>query len=275
MKRIPSLIAALLLVATCFAQSDRRITLSKGQKLTADFSSQNHSVTNVMFQDMESNLNISGTYTITVDDASKDQYLLNFTMTRIRMNMNLMGQNMEYDSDKPETDSSQFEDIKGILNEPQFVRIDRQGKIIETKSSNDSLSQLLQQMGTQLVGSRYVFLPVSSEMNVGDSFQIAYQDTALGTNTTLTYKVSSINGNLATLSFEGTSKTDMTIENFGMELKTSSDGPVEGETVVDLKTGIIQSTKSTTKTTGKSIAMGQEMAVSSNMAMEITVSENK
>ncbi len=275
MKRIPSLIAALLLVATCFAQSDRRITLSKGQKLTADFSSQNHSVTNVMFQDMESDLNISGTYTITVDDASKDQYLLNFTMTRIRMNMNLMGQNMEYDSDKPETDSSQFEDIKGILNEPQFVRIDRQGKIIETKSSNDSLSQLLQQMGTQLVGSRYVFLPVSSEMNVGDSFQIAYQDTALGTNTTLTYKVSSINGNLATLSFEGTSKTDMTIENFGMELKTSSDGPVEGETVVDLKTGIIQSTKSTTKTTGKSIAMGQEMAVSSNMAMEITVSENK
>ncbi len=275
MKRIPSLIAALLLVATCFAQSDRRITLSKGQKFTADFSSQNHSVTNVMFQDMESDYNISGTYTITVDDVSNDQYLLSFTMTKIKGNMNLMGQNMEYDSDKPKTGSSPFIELKSILNKPQSVRIDRQGKVLEAGSSIDSLSQILQQMGTLMMGSRYVFLPVSSEMKVGDSFQTAYMDTALGTNTILTYKVSSITDNLATLSFEGTSKTDMTIESFGMELKSTTDGPVEGETVVDLKTGIVQSTKSTIKTTGKTNAMGQEMALSSNTTMEITVSENK
>ncbi|MCC7399973.1 MAG: hypothetical protein IT214_00650 [Chitinophagaceae bacterium] len=275
MKKVFPVITALLLTAACIAQTSGKISLSKGQQFIVNMDTKSHSVTNVMFQDMETDMNVSGTYTISVDDISGDQYQLGITLTKLKMKMNLMGQSMEYDSDKPDADSSIAEEFKGILNVPRSVFIDQSGHIIKTTSFSEEASPIIQQLGSSGAESRYAFLAVSPGMQENDSFQTNYTDTSLGTATSIKYIATSVKGDLATLSFKGISKTDKTIENFGTSFQTVSEGPVEGVTIVNLRTGVIQTTKSKIKSTGKTTGMGQEMALTAETTNEITVTESK
>ncbi|MBS1920993.1 MAG: hypothetical protein JST17_12135 [Bacteroidetes bacterium] len=257
------------------AQNAGKINIKKGEKFIVNLEVKAHTVTSAMGQDMETDLSTSNTYKIIVDDSTDDHYKLTETLIKFKANINMMERDNEYDSEKPDTSSSLAQELKGILNNPQSFGINQQGKIIEAPAPSSALSPMLQQFTIAGSGIKETFLLIPPNLNVGDSFQINHSDSTFGTNSALKYIVSSINGTIATLSFSGTSKTDKTIENMGMEIHTVSEGLIDGETIVNLKSGVVQAIKSKTKSTGKANVLGQEMPVTSVVTSDITVTETE
>lgn len=275
MKKFNLIFGALFLSGACLAQNSGKINVTKGQKFLVSSTIKTHSVTSAMGQDMQTEMNISSTYNLSVDNAATSQYDLTGTLIKMKMSMSMMGQQMEYDSDKPDASNPMAEGVNQVLNKPQSIKIDQQGKILAAVTSSEDMSPILQQLASTGAGSKEAFLAVSPNLKAGDTFQTDNSDSATGTQTTLKYTVKSISGNMATLSFTGKMKTNKTIETQGMQVNTVSEGTVDGETVVDMKTGVIQTTKSNVKSTGTVNAMGQEMPITADVNTETKVTEVK
>lgn len=272
MKKLNLIIAVLFISGSCLAQSASKIALTKGSHYEVKEVVKTHSVTEAMGQEMETDMDINSTYKISVDDATGGKYKLTSTITNIKMKASMMGQEMEYDSDAPDQSVPFAGAIGEAINKPQAVVLDEGGKVIDQDGA-DEASEVLAQLKSSGSGTQAAFLALPAGVKVGDSFDVSRTDEGTGSTTAVKYSVKSIAGNMATLSFSGTVKVEKTVENQGMEILTKSEGTVDGETIVNTKTGEVQSTKSTSKTTGVVSVMGQDMPMTAEATSEVTVTK--
>lgn len=281
MKKINLLIASsFFIAATTFSQNSGTVTLSKGQKYIVENKLTTTSTSEMQGQSMETNANVTSVYNIEVSDIKEDNYNMTNKLSAIKLTMSTMGQDINFDSDKKEDmDGDMGSKMKGFINQPQNVVMDKSGNIIVAKqtdsASNGTTTQtdmLMKQMGDPVLqgyGAKMAFMAVPKKLKAGNTWQDS--TSADGVTRVTNYTVKEINGNTTTLSISGTEARDTKMEMQGMEINTKTNGKFNGEQTVDITTGVILQNNTTMDATGNISVMGQDIPTTIKVASATTV----
>jgi hypothetical protein len=274
MKKITLFFSTAIFFSTItMAQTTRSLKLEKGQKYVVENKLVTTSSTEVQGQPMDSKADIASVYNIEVKDIKDNNFNLSNTITNIKMNMSMMGRDINFDSDKKEDmDGEMGSSIKDYINQPKDVEIDNSGNVI-TKASTDSATEpsLAKQLNFEAsgYGADMAFLALPKDIKVGTTWTDKTDNKGIDKSTT--YIIKSITGNIASVTFSGTIASDMKMEQQGMEVSTKTTGKFSGEETVDTKTGVVQTNNSTSEASGTVTAMGQDFPTSTKITSTTTV----
>ena len=279
MKKIALCVSALILLVTSFAQSSGKIVLNKGQKFIQETSGNVLITQEMMGQSMESKIDIKSANTIEVADVKDTSYSLITTVTKMKMNMSAMGQDMSYDSDKKDNDSTIGKSMEKILNNPKNVEISKTGKVINKEESEKKDTEADANMMTGMIdnllnnssgeASTLMFQVIPEKAKVGYSWGDSVNNDELKSNTT--YTIKELKGNDATVTVKGSMQVSKKAQAQNMEFTSNSTGGFTGELVIDTKTGVVKQRNTTLETTGSVEAMGQQIPMKTKVTSEITI----
>jgi hypothetical protein len=275
MKKITLFVmAASCLAAATFAQSENSLHLQKGQKYLVENIMSTQSSTEAQGQTMETNIDATTTYNIEVSDIVSDNYNLINTVNNVKMKMSMMGQEMNFDSDKQEDlDGPMGAPMKDYIKKPTNVVLDKSGKVItqKTDTSSDVLSPTSQLANFEATGfgAQMAFEPLPKNLKAGATWTSKTEEN--GISKTTNYTVKEIKGDLATITLNGTMSTDMKMEQSGMQMNAKTSGKFTGEEVVNIKTGVVQTNTTVVDASGNIEVMGQEIPTSSKVTTTTTV----
>lgn len=259
MKKIKLFLFATICFSTAsIGQTNTSLNLSTGKTYQVDNKIETNSSTDIQGQTMDTKFNVNSTFKIEVKGKEGNNYNLTSTLSHLAMDMDMMSQQITFDSDKKEDmDGQMGEGVKDFVNHPKDIQIDESGKVI-SKDSTDSLSAIAKQLNLAQTGfgTQLVFLALPKDAKVGSKWTDSLHIN--GTSTTTEYTIKDISAGIADVSFTGTTISDVKMEQNGMEISTKTTGKLNGEEKVDVKTGVIQSSTSTGDATGTVSAMGQD-----------------
>lgn len=273
MKKITLLFASAVCLSTAItAQTTGTLKLTKGQKYVVENKLTTSSSTQVQGQAMESNADVATVYNIEVKDKTDNNINLSNTIANIKMNMTMMGQNINFDSDKKEDmDGTIGSTLKDYINQPKAVVIDHAGNVMpstDTSAASGIAKQL--DFDASGYGAELAFLALPKNPKVGDTWtDNNASDSSMVKS--IAYTIKEIKGNIATVSLTGTVNTEKKIQQQGMEISTRTKGKISGEETVDIKTGVVQSNNSTTEASGTVTAMGQDFPTTAKVTSATTV----
>lgn len=276
MKRMFLTAAIVCFTFAGFAQSTGKINVKAGSKYMITSNVKSVSNVEAMGQQVSVNADAENQYELDVNKVDNEGTTVTGAVKAIKVHTSVMGQESNYDSKDPNASGPVADKLKGVIDQPQTVVLNDQGKVVKTVNDLEGeLKELMQQVGGSNKGPESAFLVVPAGVKAGQTFDKSDEDTASGTKSKITYTVKSINGDMANLTFTGTLSTNTKQEQMGMEIETDLKGTTQGESVVNLKSGLVKSTKSTTKMEGTSTAMGQDMPTSAEITTDSTVEEIK
>lgn len=275
MKKIQLLfVAAISFSMTTLAQSKTGLKLPTGKTYQVENKLETSSSTEVQGQTMESKANITTTYKIDIKNKTGNNYNLTNTISHINMNMSMMGQDINFDSDSSSDMNGEFgSTLKDYINQPKDIEIDNSGKIVSADSTDTSATGIAQRLNLAQTGygTQLAFLPLPANAKTGTTWKETINSD--GTSKTNNYTIKDISGNVATISFTGTDTVETTMKQQGMDISTKTHGKVVGEEKVDMRTGVVQSGSSTSDASGTVSAMGQNFPMSTKITSTTTVKE--
>jgi len=281
MKKITFFIAGMLTVpAMIFAQNVGTVNLSNGQKYSVENKITTTSSSEMQGQSMETTADVTTVYNIEVNDSKNDKYSMTNKIAAVKLNMNSMGQNMSFDSEKKEDmDGQMGSSFKDIVNQPKAVTMDKGGNIVlstdadtSTKESTSPTDMMLKQLGdpkTIGYGAKMAFVAIPADAKVGSSWKDS--TTSEGVTRVTNYLIKSIDNGVATITVSGTETRDTKMEMQGMEINTKTNGTFVGEQTANIKTGVINQNNLTADAKGIISVMGQEIPTTIKATSATTV----
>ncbi|MEO7044870.1 MAG: DUF6263 family protein, partial [Ferruginibacter sp.] len=269
MKKITFFIAGMLTVpAMIFAQNGGTVKLSNGQKYSVENKITTASTSEMQGQSMETTADVTTVYNIEVNDTKDDNYNMTNKIATVKFNMNTMGQNISFDSEKKEDmDGQMGSSFKEIVNQPKAVTMDKNGNIVlskvvdtATKESTSPTDMMLKQLGDPQAigyGAKIAFLSIPADAKVGTAWTDS--TSSEGVTRVTNYVVKSIDNGIATITLSGTETRDTKMEMQGVEIGTKTTGTFNGQQTADIKTGIINQNNFTADAKGTISVMGQEI----------------
>ncbi|MBE7173651.1 MAG: hypothetical protein INR73_23970 [Williamsia sp.] len=278
-----AIIAALTIQAQTGGQN---IRLNKGQKLESQTTSTSNMSQNMMGQQVEFNSKSTITMLTEVKDVTNQAFQLSNTLKRMVMNTSVMGQEINFDSDKKEDMEGEVGmALKDKIGVSQDISVDKQGKITSTSNDTASTSKsqggMMGMMGDAVQGAMvkgapyplFVAFP-SKTPKQGDS----WTDSS-GTPETMkmvnTYTVKQVSGSEATLEISGLMAKTGTVEQQGMQMQMNLAGVTKGTSIVDLSTGVLKKNDTSMKITGTMEIMGQSIPLSMDNTIQTTVTKQQ
>lgn len=278
MKKI-LIVSAVLLISSSelLAQKNTTINLTKGQKYIVENKITTKGSSEMQGQSIESDADVTSTFSIEIKDLTGDNYNMLNSVSAIKMNMNMMGQNINFDSEnKEDMDGEIGSKLKNFINQPKAVVMNKSGDLIASNendtSKNSEMEILLQQMGdpeAQGYGAKMAFFPLPKKIKAGDSWKDSTSEE--GVTRVTNYTVKEIKGDTASVSIEGTENRDTKIEIQGMEVTTKTTGKFSGNEMIDRKTGVILQNTTTTDSIGSVNVMGQDVPMTAKVTSATTV----
>ncbi len=284
MKKTTLLILAIIIInVSSFSQSTGTLNLSPGQKYLVENKITTSSSSEMMGQTMETKADVSSNYKIEVKELKDNNINFVNTITGMKMSVNAMGQDMNFDSDKKEDmDGEIGKNFKDIINQPKDVVMDKSGNVIipektdtmsKTNSSSSPTEMMMQQLGgdpeAQGYGAKMAFEIIPKGSKVGKSW--ADSSSKNGITKVTNYTVKEIKGDEYTISLTGTIDSEIKTEMQGMQIETKTKGKFTGEEIVYVKTGVIKQNTINSDASGTVIVMGQEIPTSSKITSVTTV----
>lgn len=275
MKKIKILFASSICFSTTslIAQSGNKLKLPENKKYQVVNALETTSSTDVQGQSMESNANITSTYTIEVKSKAADNYDLSSTLSHIVMSMNMMGQDIKFDSENQDDMNGPFGSaLKDYINQPKDLKMDNSGKV-STDSEDTAFSEIAKRLHLEqnAFGTQLAFLPLPDGIKTGDSW--TENSSNDGISKTTNYTIKDISGDVATVSFTTVDSVKSSMEQNGMEISVTTTGKSAGEEKVNIKTGVIQSSSYKGDASGTVSAMGQDFPMSTKITSNTTVTE--
>ncbi|MGN6417708.1 MAG: DUF6263 family protein [Pseudobacter sp.] len=263
-------IAAVLITGAASAQTiTRKAVFTKGQQIETSSTMKMVMTMEMMGQSMDMVNNYKFTNKVGVTDASAAETKLQNTLTRVVVDMQAGPQSMSYDSDKKEDSSSQFaEAFRDKLNTPTNVTINNKGMITasdekETKAGDDMIGSMSGNVGESMtkVGSSLEIIANLPEkaLKAGDTWVDSLTDQKTQSKFVLNYRVVSIQGADAQISFGGTVARSGEIEQAGMTMNMDLKGLLKGEYTMEVATGLVKTRKMNMDGDGKLAIAGQEI----------------
>lgn len=208
-------------------------------------------------------------------------FLLTNTLTSIRLTLDAMGQQTDYDSDKAEDRNSEMGKAVGErLNKTDSIQIDKKsGSLILSYKDNNSISQdppnpmqgIMDAMGSSEqenlpVTNAFFIIPTGKK--VGDTWTDS--STNKNSKTVKTYILSAIDKNMATIRLAGTIQINTAQEIQGAAVNISMTTALMGDIITDIQTGLVSKQTLLSDVSGTIDMMGQSMPVSSKVASTFT-----
>jgi len=270
MKKILPLVC-ILSTAITFAQSPKSISLKKGQEININSTASSNTDIG-MGMAMTSSTTVQNKLIVIGEDANN--YILTNTTTKMKVDMDAMGQSQHYDSDKPEDkDSEVGKNVADQINVPDTFLINKQtGLATATKASSDEASgnaaSLMGEGGNKKQGTEDAFLIIPSNKKTGDSWETS--STVKGITSKKVYTIKSIDKKMAVItakeSTEGTAEQEMQ----GMTANVTTNVKSDVEITTDISTGLVSNRTITAEVNDIIEFNGQSNPVSAKSNTTIT-----
>lgn len=274
---------AFLISTGLFAQNGGMINPQKGAKYLVENKVNTESSSEMMGQKMETKANITSTYNIEVKDIAQNNINFKNTITTLKMNVNAMGQDASFDSEKEEDMNGEIgKNFKDYINKPKDVVMDKAGNVILSADSTgpdsanameNPTTMMMKQMGgdpeEQGYGAKMAFLAIPAKATPGSTWTDS--SSAHGTTKVTHYTLKEVNGSEGKITLTGTINSELKTEMQGMDVLTKTSGNFTGEETVDIKTGLVKEHSTTTDASGTVTVMGQEIPSSSKITSVTTV----
>lgn len=261
-----------------FAQTPASLQLEKGRKLTL----QNNSSTNAdLGMGMEMKNNSKQIFDIDVIDINETSLSLQFRLKKLTMDIDAMGQQVTYDSDKESDRQSEIgKSIPEDMYKTDTVRISRlTGKLIDRKRKNaeqadaneNPMAGMMSGVGNadqgEIVADMFFMIP--KDIKTGENWKDSLIEKTM--KKYLTYTLQAIDGDKATVLVNEQSNISTESEVQGMAMQVNMTGNNKYTLIVDLKTGLTLSKTMDSDITGTIEVMGQSQNISSKSKSEKTV----
>ena len=270
MKKLLS-IAFLLCCGASFAQNSNGIKLKKGQTITLN--SVVNSETEMQMGAMKNDYNT--TIKLNVVDENAETYTLNSSIAQMKMNMDGMGQNMSYDSEKPEDKDSQMGQAMGdkLKKVDTYILDKKTGKttIVKKEGGEEEggmgggMFSISDEEGVP--NAAFFILPAGKK--IGDTW--TESTVSKGITTAKTYTLKSIAQDVATIDVTGTITGTKEQEAGGMTMSITMNNKIAEQMLVNINVGLVTKTTNTTDGTNSMDMMGQQMEMTIKSSTVTTV----
>jgi Family of unknown function (DUF6263) len=215
----------------------------------------------------ESTNTVTTTNTIKVNAMDDKAYKATNTLTRMVMEGEMMGQPMNFDSDKKEDMDGQIGQMLGAsVNKPSEISIDKaNGKVTATEEKQ---AGMMGAMGGESNAAEAAFFVIPADKKVGDKWTVSSDNE--GIKSVKNYELQSLKDNIATVLVLSTNKGNTTKEANGMSLEMTIDAKATGKMMVDTSTGLVKQITMDDETTGSMEAMGQSMPMNKKSKTTVT-----
>ena len=270
-------LAVIILIASVNAQA-QKIALKKGQQITIITKLDQDVDMTAMGMQMKNNSNTTGIFQH--KDSNNENYITSYTLSKVNLKMDMMGQENKYDSEKPEDkDSEMGKAISEKIGKEVTVLVNKNtGKAsLDIKTSSPEK----QPEANPMAGLMDAFGSVTEEANVETVFFIlpagkktgdSWTDSSTSTKTmkdVRTYTIKSVEKGVADVTLlslmSGTTNTEMQ----GMQMEISLSVKTEGQIVVDTVTSLVKKRSNTANLTGNIEMMGQSIPIISKAVMTV------
>lgn len=281
MKKISLIIlSTFILPVMLLAQSNGTVSLAGGQKYVVENKLSTNSSSEMQGQSMETTADVTSVYNIEVNDSKDNNYNMTNKLAALKLTMSSMGQNVNFDSDKKEDmDGEMGSALKGIINQPNAVVMDKSGNIISSnstdttnKQSSSQTDMIMKQLGDpQLLGygAKMAFMVIPKGASVGTTWQDS--TSSEGITRVTKYTIKDINKDTANVTFTGTESRDTKMEMQGMEINTKTTGTFAGDQKINIKTGVIFLNNTAADAKGTISVMGQDIPTNIKSSSVTTV----
>lgn len=283
MKKTGILLLGIFTTTLIFAQpgankpATEKIIIAPGQKIIV--------TSNISVEaDLSMGMQISSTSTsenlLEAKSSTDKTYTLSNTLTKVKVNMNMMGQPANYDSEKKEDNNSDIaKTFEDKLNKPVDVTIDnvtgmalKDDKKIKEKTADDEdsmngiLNMFAESTDDAVVSGAFELVPQGKK--VGDSW--IDSTVAKDTRTVRTYTLKSVTGNEALIQLDLVSAAANKLEVQGTEMEFKSNTKTTGEIITDITTGQVKKKDTKSDITGSFQLMGQDVPITAKSSSSTT-----
>jgi len=270
--------SAILLATSIQAQSLKKANgLSKGLQISKTAKSVVVNSMEMMGQQINTDINNEVVTIYQVKDITAAGTDIDITLAKMKMEMEVMGQNMSFDSEKPDESNPMGAKMKEMIGKTTSISVSKEGKIIGKKSADaasasDAIAQLIGggSGGLNEGATLDIIMPLTKdEVKVGETW-IDSSGNEEGKNVTV-YTLKSITNDVAELTYTGTVAINKKGENQGMEMLTKLSGTTTGTLLVDAKSLVIKKRTAKVEMKGTIDMMGMSAPSSMTTTLEETI----
>ena len=268
MKKIYTVFIGLLITGIAFSQP-LKIKLANGQKIVVESTTE---IEASLTMGMELKSNSITINTLGVKNSTDKNYTISNTLTKLKVNMNMMGQANDYDSENKEGNNADMAKIfDERLNKPVDIDIDNttgvaimakkkvaKKDVDESNPADDLMKIFSDNSDDAIVSGAFEMIPRGK--SIGDS----WSDTTVAKDMKVlrTYTLKSITGNEAVIKSDIISSAVNKLNFQEMEFDIKSETKTIGEIITDISTGLVKKRTSTADINGSIQMMGQDMPIS-------------
>ena len=261
---------------------NRKVVLTKGEQLERVAAMKMNFGMEMMGQTVDMKMDNTTTSLVEVKNASAQSFDLSSTVKRVVMNMNSMGQDMNYDSDKKDQEANEMTKKLGeMVGKTANLTIDSKGYITASDDTSKTAEKAEGFMGmagnlantANKVGASYDM--VANFPNKGVKAGDSWVDSTVSPQgkTATSYTVLDVKGGEATVGMDGTVTQSGETENNGMTINLTITGKSKGQYTMDVATGVIKKRMVILDATGTMDMMGQSVPFTMKMNMDENINK--
>ena len=238
------------------SKAQNHISVKVGKKIHAV----NNSLSTITQTSMGQEMIAKSDVTIDIDVEVKQtipDILLSLKISRLQLKTDVLGKKSDFDSDKSEDRNEQIGQVLApVIGKSFDILLNTASELNKVASSSDQSTEaaksLLQNFDKL---PRELMLAMPATINKGDTWS-EYNTTDEENKVRIDYNVVSLTNTMSTLLFKGIaiSKANKIVQ--GMDALVTSSSNFVGELIVDIKSGIIKTKKSTIETKGTTEIIG-------------------
>ena len=263
------------------------VKLEAGKQYTVTTITKSNMTQEAMGQTMEIPIDATNKATLTIKELSNKGYESTYITDRVQFAANMMGQDMNYDSDKKDDkDGPMGKTMNKLVGKETSFVVNGAGNIIKetiVKQTQEKSDEEGPDMMTGMMGigmSEASTCPVfnlfvnNTELKIGDSFvdSSTVNDKDGSTKTSTTYILKEIKNGKSIFTLNGQVAISKKMEMQGMEMTTTTASKSTGDMIVDVATGLLVSKSIATETTGNVDVQGMSIPITGKTTSIITVS---
>ncbi len=266
-KHFYTLLLSLISLAAV-AQKNAPVILNPGQEIKATITLDQDTD---MGMGMSMNMKTKTEANLKVQKVMGDKYILSSKLTHLKTEVDGMGQNQTFDSDKKEDmDSEKGEPFKDIFKDENYfslnkitgeiTEVDKEGTIVK-EDEEDNSADVMMQMNAEAINkvSQFKTMVTCLPANVKPGYSWIDSATVNGIHNESTNTVTKVENGIAYIDIKGITKGSTSVTMQDQNMDVTINGTITGKGEVNIKTNLTRMQNLVTDVSSSVDVMGQTM----------------
>lgn len=258
-KKLIPIVVCILLVSSMVEAASQvmlRLRLQKGTTYNMTMLSTNNINQEMMGQKMKIDQTIEMVFSYQVLDVlPNNNFMIEYSVLKIKMDMNMNGQTMNYDSGSPDVSNPVNASLNGLVSSKLKLEVNSKGQVEKVEGldeyarklgGNPQVAQSMQMFTNEdyfksFIGQTFNYFP-EKEVAKGEKWTSSFKLPALmNIETKMNFEVADIKTDQIDLNVTSDVDMEMPIEQMGMKMNMKMTGTQTGTVEVDLSDGWVRS----------------------------------